>query len=76
MGALVALALAAGLALRLTRLDARPMHHDEANQALKFGALLERGEYALRRARPPRPDAVLPVAAGGKAPRPDDARVP
>ncbi len=46
MGALVALALAAGLALRLTRLDARPMHHDEANQALKFGALLERGEYA------------------------------
>ncbi len=26
-------------------LDARPMHHDEANQAVKFGALLERGEY-------------------------------
>ena len=23
-----------------------PMHHDEANQAVKFGALLERGEYA------------------------------
>jgi uncharacterized protein (TIGR03663 family) len=38
-------ALAAGLALRLTRLDVRPMHHDEANQAVKFGALLERGEY-------------------------------
>jgi uncharacterized protein (TIGR03663 family) len=44
-GALVALALAAGLSLRLARLDARPMHHDEANQAVKFGALLERGEY-------------------------------
>ena len=44
-GALVAIALAAGLALRLARLDVRPMHHDEANQAVKFGALLERGEY-------------------------------
>lgn len=42
----VALALALGLTLRLVRLDARPMHHDEANQALKFGALLERNEYA------------------------------
>jgi uncharacterized protein (TIGR03663 family) len=45
VGALVAIALAAGLALRLARLDVRPMHHDEANQAIKFGALLERGEY-------------------------------
>jgi uncharacterized protein (TIGR03663 family) len=44
-GALVAIALTAGLALRLSRLDVRPMHHDEANQAVKFGALLERGEY-------------------------------
>ena len=44
-GALVAIALTAGLALRLARLDVRPMHHDEANQAVKFGALLERGEY-------------------------------
>ena len=43
--ALVALALTAGVALRVDRLDARPMHHDEANQAVKFGALLERGEY-------------------------------
>jgi uncharacterized protein (TIGR03663 family) len=42
----VAIALAAGLSLRLVRLDARPMHHDEANQAYKFGALLERGQYA------------------------------
>jgi uncharacterized protein (TIGR03663 family) len=45
VGALVAIALTAGLALRLVRLDARPMHHDEANQAIKFGTLLERGEY-------------------------------
>ncbi len=43
--ALVVIALALGLALRLARLDVRPMHHDEANQAVKFGTLLERGEY-------------------------------
>jgi uncharacterized protein (TIGR03663 family) len=45
VAALVAIAVAAGLALRLVRLDVRPMHHDEANQAVKFGILLERGEY-------------------------------
>ena len=44
-GALAAIALAAALALRVARLDVRPMHHDEANQALKFGDLLEHGEY-------------------------------
>jgi len=44
-GALVAIALVTGLALRVARLDVRPMHHDEANQAVKFAALLERGEY-------------------------------
>ncbi len=44
-GALVAIALTAALALRAARLDVRPMHHDEANQAIKFGDLLERGEY-------------------------------
>lgn len=44
-GALLAVAVVVGLALRLVRLDERPMHHDEANQAVKFGALLERGEY-------------------------------
>jgi len=38
-------ALALGLAFRLIGLDARPMHHDEANQAVKFGALLEEGRY-------------------------------
>ncbi len=44
-GILMAAAVAGGLALRTARLDVRPMHHDEANQAVKFGALLERGEY-------------------------------
>ncbi len=42
---LVASALVLALAFRLAALDRRPMHHDEANQALKFGALLETGEY-------------------------------
>jgi uncharacterized protein (TIGR03663 family) len=45
VGVVVMLALAAGLLLRFTRLDARPMHHDEANQAVKFGELLEHGLY-------------------------------
>lgn len=44
-GLVVALALVTGLALRLVRLDERPMHNDEANQAIKFGGLLEHGEY-------------------------------
>jgi len=41
----LAVILAAAVWLRLPGLALRPMHHDEANQALKFGALLERGEY-------------------------------
>ncbi|MCL4813610.1 MAG: TIGR03663 family protein [Vicinamibacteraceae bacterium] len=45
LGAVVTLALAVGVGLRVAQLDARPMHHDEANQAVKFGALLEHGEY-------------------------------
>ncbi len=32
-------------AFRLADLGLRPVHHDEANQALKFGALLEKGGY-------------------------------
>ena len=32
-------------AFRLADLGLRPVHHDEANQALKFGALLEKGAY-------------------------------
>lgn len=40
------LALAAGtLAARLIRLDARPMHGDEANQAVRAGILWETGVY-------------------------------
>ena len=38
-------ALAGALVLRLARPEARPVHPDEANQAVKFGALLERGDY-------------------------------
>jgi uncharacterized protein (TIGR03663 family) len=38
-------ALALGLWLRLADPAARPMHHDEANQAIRVGALLEAGEY-------------------------------
>jgi uncharacterized protein (TIGR03663 family) len=39
------LAVVGALLFRFVRLDIRPMHHDEANQAVKFGDLLERGEY-------------------------------
>ncbi len=41
----MALVVAGGAALRLADLGNRPMHCDEANQAVKFGRLLERGEY-------------------------------
>ncbi|MEW5900175.1 MAG: phospholipid carrier-dependent glycosyltransferase, partial [Acidobacteriota bacterium] len=34
------------LAFHFAKLDFRPMHHDEANQALKFGTLLEEGKYS------------------------------
>lgn len=40
-----AAAVLAGVLFRTARLDLRPMHHDEANQAVKFGKLLEEGEY-------------------------------
>ncbi len=41
------LAAAIGLAVvfRVAALDLRPMHHDEANQAIRFGQLLETGSY-------------------------------
>jgi uncharacterized protein (TIGR03663 family) len=42
---LFACAVLGALLLRTLRLDVRPMHSDEANQAVKFGDLLERGEY-------------------------------
>ena len=38
-------AVLGALLLRVAGLDLRPMHHDEANQAVKFGDLLERGHY-------------------------------
>jgi uncharacterized protein (TIGR03663 family) len=38
-----------GLLFRVIQLDLRPMHHDEANQAVKFSGLLERGEYRYDR---------------------------
>jgi uncharacterized protein (TIGR03663 family) len=43
--ALFACAVLGALIFRTAGLDLRPMHHDEANQALKFGDLLEHGEY-------------------------------
>jgi uncharacterized protein (TIGR03663 family) len=42
-------AVVLGLAFRLAWLDLRPMHHDEANQAVRFGQLLEAGEYRYDR---------------------------
>jgi uncharacterized protein (TIGR03663 family) len=44
-----AAALALGTAFRLADPDVRPMHHDEANQAVRFGTLLETGEYTYDR---------------------------
>jgi uncharacterized protein (TIGR03663 family) len=41
--------LCLSLLLRVPQLGLRPMHHDEANQAVKFGDLLERGEYRYDR---------------------------
>jgi len=43
--AVVLLAASLGAWLRLARLDNRPMHCDEANQAVKFGRLLEDQTY-------------------------------
>ncbi|MDD4622846.1 MAG: TIGR03663 family protein [Kiritimatiellae bacterium] len=41
----VAAVMAISLYLRLPELDRRPMHGDEANQAVRTGMLLERGVY-------------------------------
>lgn len=43
---LILIAAAGAFAFRLPSLDARPMHGDEANQAVKAGILLDTGEYA------------------------------
>lgn len=61
---LALIALTAGW-LRIHDLAARPMHADEANQAVKFGALLESGRYAFDPADHHGPTlyyAALPVA--------------
>ncbi|MEM7386440.1 MAG: flippase activity-associated protein Agl23 [Verrucomicrobiota bacterium] len=39
------IALVIGAHLRLTRLDHRPMHLDEAIQGMKFGELIEKGDF-------------------------------
>ena len=39
------LVICAALLFRTANLDLRPMHHDEANQAVKFGELLEKNAY-------------------------------
>ena len=48
-GGVVMAALAIALAFRLIGADLRPVHHDEANQAVRFGMLLETGEYRYDR---------------------------
>jgi len=48
-GSLVVMALALALAFRLIGADLRPVHHDEANQAVRFGILVETGEYRYDR---------------------------
>lgn len=42
---LLVLSAVLGLALRVVRLDSRPMHNDEAVNAIKFGELWEKGSY-------------------------------
>jgi len=44
-GWLFVLVLIVASSFRLPELGRRPMHHDEANQAVKFGLLLEAGQY-------------------------------
>src|SRR5438067_6662312 len=43
---LLLLALAAALALRLPQLDTRPLHNDEAVNAIKVSELWQQGRYA------------------------------
>jgi uncharacterized protein (TIGR03663 family) len=47
---LLLIVLCGAALLRVPGLSLRPMHHDEANQALKFGLLLEKGEYRYDKA--------------------------
>ncbi len=57
--------LAIALVFRVTGLNLRPMHHDEANQAVKFGRLLEEGTYVYDKTDHHGPTlyyAALPIA--------------
>jgi uncharacterized protein (TIGR03663 family) len=61
----IALVAVTALWLRTHDLDVRPMHADEANQAVKVGALLERGHYEFDPADHHGPTlyyAALPIA--------------
>ena len=61
----LALVALAALWLRTHQLASRPMHADEANQAVKFGELLEHGRYAFDPSDhhgPTLSSAALPVA--------------
>jgi uncharacterized protein (TIGR03663 family) len=49
-GGLFLCIVAGAFLVRLADLDRRPMHHDEANQAVKFASLLEKGEYRYDKA--------------------------
>jgi uncharacterized protein (TIGR03663 family) len=46
---LILIAMIGAIALRLPRLKQRPMHGDEAVHAVKFGKLLEQGNYSYNR---------------------------
>ncbi len=46
---LILIAMTGAIALRLPRLKQRPMHGDEAVHAVKFGELLEQGNYSYNR---------------------------
>ncbi len=70
-GGLFVVVLAGALLLRTRELGLRPMHHDEANQAVKFGALLETGEYHYDKNDHHGPSLyylTLPVARAGGTP--------
>ena len=68
-------AVVLGLAFRLAWLDLRPMHHDEANQAVRFGQLLETGEYRYDRNDHHGPTLYYLTLPGGVGARADDAGV-
>ena len=43
--AIILVCLFFGLMVKVSALDQKPLHHDEANQAVKFGQLLATGDY-------------------------------